>query len=270
MKLLRLCVSVLFVIVLVVFVVFQFNQLSADKTIPKITVDGDTLQVALDAKEEDLLVGISAYDEKDGDLTHKVIVESISRFTEPGVSIVRYAVCDSDNHAAYATRTIIYSNYKPPRFSLSDSLVFSISQNINIRDILGATDAIDGDIGNKVIITANEYSANIPGVYYISAKVTNSKGDMITQQFPVYVEERSLSAPQLELAQYICYLSVGESFDIDGNVTSALSAGGEDMRAEIEIDTNLDTSKPGMYEIHYRATDSAGRIGHEIAIIIVE
>ncbi len=270
MKILRLCVSLLFIIVLVTFIIFQFYQLRVDKTIPQITVEGERIEVSLDSTNEDLLIGVSAYDEKDGDITDKVIVESISRFIEPGVSVVRYAVCDSDNHAAYATRTIIYSNYKPPRFSLSDSLVFSISQNINIRNILGAVDSIDGDISHKVIITANEYSANIPGVYYISAKVTNSKGDLITHQFPVYVEERSLSAPKIELGQYISYISVGDSFDIEGNVLSAVGAGGEDLKGTVDIDTNLDTSKPGMYEIHYRVSDGAERIGHEIAIIIVE
>lgn len=270
MKLLRLCVSVLFIIVLVIFVVFQFTQLSVDKTIPQITVDGDRIEVSLDATDTDLLKGVRAYDEKDGDLTDKIIVESISRFIEPGISVVRYAVCDSDNHAAYATRTIIYSNYEPPRFSLSDSLLFNISQNINIRNILGATDSIDGDISRKVIITANEYSANIPGVYYISAKVSNSKGDMITEQFPVYVEEISLSAPEIELEQYISYISVGESFDIEGNVVSATSSVGEDLKSQLNIDTNLDTSTPGMYEIHYRVTDGAGKLGHKIAIVVVE
>lgn len=270
MKLLRLCVSLLFVIVLVTFVVFQFNQLKVDKTIPRITVDGDKIEVSLDATDADLLIGVSAYDEKDGDLTDRIIVESISRFIEPGVSLVRYAVCDSDNHASYATRTIVYSNYEPPRFSLSGSLLFNISQNINIRNILGAVDSIDGDISDKVIITANEYSANIPGVYYISAKVTNSKGDLITEQFPVYVEEISLSAPEIELEQYISYISVGESFDIEGNVVSATSASGEDLKDKISIDTNLNTSESGMYEVHYRVTDGEGKVGHRIAIVVVE
>ncbi len=270
MKILRLCVSVLFVIVLVIFIIFQFNQLRVDKTIPQISVEGEKIEVSLNVTDADLLIGVTAYDGKDGDLTDKIIVESISRFIEPGISIVKYAVCDSDNHAAYATRTIVYSNYKPPRFTLSDSLVFNISQNINIRNILGATDSIDGNISSKVIITANEYSANIPGVYYISAKVSNSKGDLIMQQFPVYVEERSLAAPTLELKEYIAYLKVGEQFDIHGNVSSALSSNGDNLTDRINIDTNLDPTKPGMYEIHYRVADDDGRIGHKIVIIFVE
>lgn len=270
MKILRLCVSSLFIIVLVMFIIFQFKQLKVDRTMPTIKVESDVIEIGLDVTNEDLLEGVTAYDKKDGDLTSKIIVESISRFIEPGVSIVRYAVCDNDNHAAYATRTIIYTNYTPPRFHLSDSLVFSISQNINIRNILGAVDSIDGDISNKVIITANEYSANIPGVYYISAKVANSKGDMIMHQFPVYVEEISLAAPKIELKDYVAYLKVGEDFDVNGNVLSALSSDGKDLSDRINIDTNLDLTKAGMYEVHYRVSDDNGRIGHEIVIIFVE
>ena len=72
MKILRLCVSTLFVIVLVFFIIFQFNQLSVDKTIPQITVEGEKIEVSLDATDADLLVGVKAYDEKDGDLTEKI------------------------------------------------------------------------------------------------------------------------------------------------------------------------------------------------------
>ena len=61
-----------------------------------------------------------------------------------------------------------------------------------------------------------------------------------------------------------------ESFDIEGNVVSATSSVGEDLKAQLNIDTNLDTSTPGMYEIHYRVTDGAGKLGHKIAIVVVE
>ena len=111
MKLLRLCVTLLFIIVLAVFIIFQFQQIKTDKTLPKITVAEGILDVTIDVTTEKLLEGVTAYDEKDGDLTDKIVVESISRFTEPGISIVKYAVCDSNNHVSFATRTIRYTNY---------------------------------------------------------------------------------------------------------------------------------------------------------------
>ena len=54
---------------------------------------------------------------------------------------------------------------------------------------------------------------------------------------------------------------VGENFDIDNNILSAFGSDGQNLTSQIYIDTNLDLSTPGMYEIHYRVADSQGRIG---------
>ena len=270
MKILRYSVLILFLITLCVFVWFNIAQMNVDDTIPAITIDGEMLDVSITATTADLMSGVRAYDEKDGDITDKVIIESISRFTEPGVSIVKYAVCDNDNHVASASRKITYTDYTRPRFTLSDSLVFGVSQNINIRKILGAVDSIEGDISNKVIITASDYSSSTTGIYYISAKVTNSKGDMISLQLPVYVEEMSLSAPEVVLENYLIYGHVGDTFDIMDNLVSATDFEQNDLTDQVQIDTNLSFAKPGIYEVHYRVADAFDRKGHAILTVIVE
>ena len=270
MRILRITVAALFVIVLCLFVFFHIQQRGADQSYPVITIENEVLNVSISATDTDLLEGVTAYDEKDGDISHKIIVESISRFTNPGESVVVYAVCDGDNYAVSASRKIVYTDYTPPRFTLTGSLVFGISQNINIRGLLGAMDSIDGDISDKVIITANEYTSNVAGVNYISAKVTNSKGDMILIQLPVYIEEMHLSAPVIELEHYMLYLKAGDSFDPHANLLSALDSAGNDISADVQLDTNLNTLKAGMYEVHYRVTDSSERRGHAILTVIVE
>ncbi|MBR4960023.1 MAG: DUF5011 domain-containing protein [Clostridia bacterium] len=270
MRILRIAVAFLFVIVLCLFIFFQIQQRGADKSYPVITIDNDVLHVSISATDADLLEGVTAYDEKDGDISHKVIVESISRFTTPGESVVVYAVCDEDNHAVSASRKIVYTDYTAPRFTLSGSLVFGISQNINIRGLLGAVDSIDGNISDKVIITANEYTSNVAGVNYISAKVTNSKGDMILIQLPVYVEEMHLSAPVIELEHYMLYLKVGDYLDPQANLISALDSAENDISEYVQLDTNLNTREAGIYEVHYRVTDSSGRREHAILTVIVE
>ncbi|MGM9642192.1 MAG: immunoglobulin-like domain-containing protein [Eubacteriales bacterium] len=270
MKILRASVLVLFSVTLVLFCFFKVGQQNTDKTYPVITVADEMLNVSISATKDDLLVGVTAYDAKDGDLTDKIIVESISRFTEIGVCIVEYAVCDSDNHTASATRKITYVDYERPRFTLSGSLVFGVSQVADVRKLLGATCSIDGDISNRVIITADEYSTSVAGAYKILARVTNSKGDVTSIELPVYIEERSLSAPKFELGQYLTYLKVGDSFDIDANMISCRDYDGNDISAEIITDTNLDLSKPGVYEIHYRVNDSLGRASHAVTTVIVE
>ncbi len=270
MRILRICITVLFAAVLCLFIIFNINYAKRDRTVPTITFDSDEISVPLHASREELLAGVTAYDEKDGDISNKIVVESISRFVEPGVSVVRYSVCDGDRHIASATRKVIYENYSSPRFTVSSSLVFPTGQSFNIHSIIGATDKIDGDISEKVIITVGDYSAQSSAVYSVDAKVTNSKGDMITRTFPVYVEDRSLSAPEIELKNYIIYCSVGETVDVGANIVSALTADGTDILGSVRTDTNLNTSKPGMYEIHYRVSDESGRTGHSVAFVVVE
>lgn len=270
MRVLRISVSVLFVVVLLLFSLFKIQQRSVDTTYPRISIENDMLEVSIDATTEDLLQGVTAYDEKDGDITSKIIVESISRFTSPGVCVVNYAVCDNDNHASSASRKITYTDYTGPQFTLSGSLVFGISQNINIRKLLGAVDSIDGDISDKVIITAHEYITTAAGVNYISANVTNSKGDMISIQLPVYIEDINLSAPKISLEHYMLYLHVGDTFDPAENLLSAVDENGVDVRDNVRIDTNLDLSTPGIYEVHYHVDDASERRGHAILNVIVE
>lgn len=270
MKILRFSVLTLFILTLCAFVVFNIMQIRLDHTYPTITIDDGILDVSLDADRDELLTGVTAFDEKDGDITDKVIIESISRFTDKGVSVVKYSVCDNDNHASSAQRKIRYTDYESPRFTLSDSLIFGVSENISIRYILGAMDCIDGDISDKVIITAIEYSSQTVGTYNISAKVTNSKGDKISVDLPIYIEQIALSAPKITLENYILYAEVGDEIDLKANLISAINVDGEDMRDSVLIDTNLDTSVAGQYEAHYRCTDAYGREAHKILTVIVE
>ena len=88
MKILRYSVLALFIITLCAFVWFNIMQLRLDHTYPEIIIENDIIDVSLDADRSELLTGVTAYDEKDGDITDKIIIESISRFTEKGVSVV--------------------------------------------------------------------------------------------------------------------------------------------------------------------------------------
>ncbi len=269
MRILRITVTVLFVLTTCMFVLFNIRYSKTDKTYPVITFDSETVNVPLQATDADFLVGVHAFDEKDGDISDKLIVESISRFTEPGVSIVKYSVCDGDKHSASAIRKVIYEGYSSPEFTLLSSLIFPIGQTVNIHSVLGATDKIDGDISDKVIVTSEEYSTASNGFYSITAKVTNSKGDLISLTLPVYVEERSLTAPEIKLGDYMIYCSKGDKIDCRANIKSAFTADGVSVTDSVSIDTNLDTNVPGMYEVHYRASDSLGRVGHVMAFVIV-
>ena len=269
MRILQLIVTGLFVLTFVLGLVSRIGD-RRDRTIPIITLDSEEIHISVNDSAEILLSGVSASDRKDGDLTDRVIVESVSRFLEPGVSKVTYAVWDNDDHVVKASRKVIYDDYTEPEFYLNRSLIFGTSQSVNITKCLGAYDIMDGDISDRVIITSTDYQVGSSDVFYIQARVTNSKGGSASLELPVFIEERSIAAPTITLESHLRYISVGEELDAAGNLFSAYTSGGGDITSTVRIDTDLDTNTPGVYLVHYYATDPQGRTTHEILVVVVE
>ena len=116
MKYFRIGISVLCALSICLYAIFFIREKSQDKTYPVISIDEEIIDVSIKVTDEELLKGVTARDAKDGDITSKIIIESVSDFIEHGVSIVTYSVCDNDNHATSATRKIRYTDYTEPVF----------------------------------------------------------------------------------------------------------------------------------------------------------
>ena len=270
MRILRIAVLGLFVVATVISgVLFVKDKITTDTTIPKITIEEEVLEVALDAEKDAFLKGVTAFDEKDGDITDKVIVESISKFIEEGVCKVSYAVCDNDNNVATAVRKVRYKGYKSPQFKMSGSPCYSIYEYIDLFDIISAKDCIDGDISKDIVITSKDFAGSTAGVFNIEATVTNSKGDTSTLKFPIVVEDRTPGAPVIELKDYLVYTSVNKTVDLKKMLLKATDNHDTDLTQSVRIETNADFSKEGTYSVHYYVTDELGSQGHTVLIIVV-
>ncbi len=281
MHIIRLGTAVLFCVVTVLFVmVWTGVQAEKDDTYPVITFPDEILDVSLHPGEEELLAGVQAYDEKDGNLTDSVMVESISNFLEPGISNVTYAVVDSNHHVTTATRKIRYTEYVPPQFTLNNDLLFSLTEAINLTGRLGAVDVIDGNISGRVKISTNDtITAGRVGVYQISMQASNSKGDVIYLNLPLYIEGIDPYAPEIHLSKYIIYTKVGEMVQLkdyigwagyERNVSYNTEPIVKDLTDKVVYETTLDINTPGVYQADYYVKDEDGREGHSILIIVVE
>ena len=270
MKPFRIIVLIVFVIVSIASAaVFISEKLAVDKTIPQITVEGDMIEVSLKAKDEELLAGVTAYDEKDGDLTEKIIIESISRFTEKGVSKVTYAVCDSNNNVAKASRMIRFKGYESPKFKVTGNLCFSLYEHIDIRELILATDSLEGNIKNNIIVTSDDYATSIAGAFTLNVFVTNSKGDSSTIKLPLIVEDRPLSVPTIELKEYLVYIGKGKTIDFNSYIVDALDIEEVSLKSQVTVESNVNFNEPGTYNVHYYVTDKNGLRGHSILTVIV-
>ena len=167
MKKLRWFAITLFLLSVAVYALNQ-NQIrrKTDQTIPKISMDQDEIQVSVKDPEKVWKKGITAYDEKDGDITDSLVIESVSTFLEKGRRLVSYAAFDRDGHVAKASRQLIYTDYHSPKISCAKPFSFPVGTQ-DILDSVYATDCIAGE-------------------YEIWLQVTNSCGDMVT--VPVTLE----------------------------------------------------------------------------------
>lgn len=271
MKLLRFVVLIAFVFVSIASVtVFISEKVNTDKTIPVIKVEGDIIDVSLKATDEELLVGVTAYDEKDKDLTDKIIIESISRFTEKGVSKVIYTVCDSDNNVSKATRLIRFVGYESPKFKVSGNLCFSLYEYIDITGMISAVDSLEGPITSNIIVTSDNFSSSITGAFSIDATVTNSKGDSASVKLPIIVEDRPLSVPTIELSEYLIYVDKGQKVDFRSYIVDALDLNEQSLKNNVTVEANMvDFNTPGTYNVHYYVTDANALRGHSVMTVVV-
>lgn len=271
MKILRVLTVLLFIGAACLFGWYYIKERnSTDYTLPSIQVEEELLQISIHDGEEVLLQGIQAFDAKDGDLTDKVIVESISQFVEEDTCTVTYAVADSDKHVAKCTRKIRYTDYEEPCFYLKKPMVVALGSVVEVTDYVGATDCIEGDISDRVIITATDYQAGTSGVYSLSLQATNSKGDIVYLNLSMYVEEENLRAPVIQLSEHLIYVEKGQELDFSSFVTSVESVYSRIDEDSFLISENYDPNTPGVYDVHYYVLDTLGNEEHTVLTVVVE
>mgnify|MGYP001428578059 CR=1 FL=1 len=135
-------------------------------------------------------------------------VKSVTR----GDTAVTYAVADSDGHVTTKTRTVIYTDYVSPRFSLTKALRYAPGEAMQVRDRLRATDTLDGDLSDSVKVTSTALSSSVEGTYPVTFEVVNSLGDAVSLTLDVEIHARTADEPRITLSQYIVYLNEGETF----------------------------------------------------------
>lgn len=84
-------------------------------------------------------------------------------------------------------------------------------------------------------------------------------------------EERDPDAPILELTDDHIYLKVGERFNYMSYIKKMEDVDGSDLSHYIYLDSYVDTSVPGDYELTYRITSTiTGKSDSKVLIVTVE
>ena len=255
---------------------------SLDTTGPVITIDDGVLEISVKDDDSALMQGITALDDRDGDVTGRMLVESIYGITEDKLTTVTYAAFDRAGNVTKVQRQVRYKDYKAPRFELYDSLCFPGGSGFDVLDYIGAQDVIEGDIRRRVratLVSATKSISEI-GSHVVRFQVTNSLGDTTQVDLPVSVYDPEWYTAAVELEEYLIYLKVGDSFDPEDYLKTFLVRGTEiDVSRQVpedvycSIDSGVSTRRPGVYTVTYNLSKNVNLTtfsGQAVLVVIVE
>ena len=272
---------------------------------PQIEMDSQRIEVSVRDPQIKLLAGMTATDARDGDVTDTLVIENISDFISENTRTVTYAAFDKNNNVTKATRSMVYTDYAPARFSLTGPLRFPASTTQQtILNTVTVTDSIDGDLSDKInFSTTSVINVDTAGDYRVTMEVTNSAGDTFSLPLTVTIYDNSSYSTilRINLKTYLVYTKIGQALDpmafLDGMIYRGTSyeitegegtfrvdtsnMGREELEAFRKQDPAVKRSRfevldmtnynyPGVYEIQYTIGDDEGNRGRTILTVIVE
>lgn len=266
MKALRTGLIICLVVVTALFAAGQvYTRIIADNTRPVITLDSDCITVSVEDGKSALLQGVSAVDDRDGDISAQVIVSGVSKLIGNNTAKVSYMVFDKAGNMGSAARYVMYSDYHRPRFMLTQPLVYNLGETVSLSGRLQAQDAVDGDITDSIRVLSSDIISSVEGVYSLSLQVTNSLGDTAQVTLPVTIRREAEGESHITLRRYLVYVEQGGSFDARTYID--IVPGGS--AADVRIDSGVDVNTAGSYIVTYSCT-VGGRTCTAIMTVVVE
>lgn len=288
MKKIRKIIGLLFAVSCVVSALYYVKVKMVEDTIPpEITCDKDTIEISVKDDSSVLMEGLSASDNRDGDITDSIRVDSMSHFVNGHKRFVNYVVFDKANLAGSVTRTVVYKDYTPTKIKVKEPLMYLLRDfpNVNLGENITARDCLDGNISNQVRTIIGSGFIGDAGIFDLTLQVSNSAGDVRT--IPVELtlidsdDEVSLQKEFPLLKDYILYTKVGKSVNAKDNIRGLWKAGAEYIFTNSEEESvsaddisystsKVNYNKPGIYTITYAYTAEDAKKAETKCYVVVE
>ena len=270
MRYLRLATFLIFAVACILTGWTVYRDLTLDKTPPEIVDALGPISISVADPQEALLQGLTANDSHDGDLTDKMIVERISRFSDNGVVNVDYVVFDQAGNLCRYSRTVTYQDYSSPQLHLEAPLVYRVGEDIAIMDKLKLIDCLGGDITTKLKIQSSNINESQAGQYEFTASAVTDMGDEVSVRLPVNIMSYDANAPVIELSEYLVYTKAGEPFSPADYITGVKDMNGFSINiSEVFIFCQVDLDQPGGGQYRMEVIDGNGRKGYAFLSVIV-
>ncbi len=291
MRRLKIGIRLIFVTACLVLAGYLVKTMYLDKNAaPEILCEEEVIEVSVQDEDMDaaLKKGLTATDDKDGDITEHIRVASMGRLEEDNSRNVKYIVFDSSNQACVLERTVTYTDYVSPKIYMSKAFRYDVSlvYNTSFANYLTAEDCLDGDLTNQIRVNLGEdYNASKAGDYAVTIQVNNSAGDVCLIPAELTIIDSSDAAEKGKyyplLSDYIVYTTVGKKLDLEKYIIGLEVNGVQytyeeeydiigDSKEQIEVISDIDYKTPGTYVVEYRYTSQNGFSAVTKQYVVVE
>lgn len=224
----------------------QYRKATDDVVPPRLSCESEVITAGVGITEEELLVGVNAYDEVSGDVTHNLVVEDISDFISENTRIVTYAAIDDSMNVGRLERTLVYTDYKEPVFSLNAPLSYSVGSKVDLLENVTAASNLDGDLTDKVRYGLNGVIDNmVPGKYSVEYRVTDTAGKTSYLNTEIEIYDSAYAGISVKLSKYLVYINKGAKFDADAYFKSS------NIEGELTVVSDVNTKEEGVYYVDY-------------------
>ena len=274
MRALKIILCVLTALSILAFgLAIYYTQFFKDKVAPEFRLDSNVISVSVNDKDDALLQGVTASDDRDGDITDQIIVDGVTQLTGPNTARVRYYVFDKAENLAVASRTVRYTDYTSPRISILQPLVYDVGKTVVLRGKVTAHDVLEGNITSSIRLSSDDLNNKSVGTYRLTIWVMNRMGDVSHVTVPVIVREAEPDAPVITLKRYLVYLERGDDFDPEDYFESFYSSPNVPIAGSFDrltVTGSVDTQTPGTYDVSYSYTNTYGCTSEVYLTVVVE
>lgn len=251
-------------------------RMSTDKEGPKIYFDDSDITFSDDMTNEELLEGVRAEDEIEGDVSDTLTVESVYPIDDE-TAVAVYVAKDSKNNITKVKREMKYEGE-------SDDKESSEKEKNNEKESSEDEETkenTESDVTPAVTEAPEENSAEAqqPEETPSPSPDAELQANTAAEEEAARTEQETLAAqmpaqsPRIYLTDYLIHIKQGENIDKLSYVKEIQDDADNisELWHYIQVDGTLDTNVPGTYELTYYVTDSNNNISNMAVLkVIVE
>lgn len=218
-----------------------------DRTAPVITVSDKKMSYTAGDSYEQLLEGVTATDNKDGDLTDEVFVDRVVP-TSKKKAVVYYGVMDKSNNVGTARKTVTYHGDNNMG---SDAEDIAPADNADAENATQPDQSADQEQKDADKQQPDQQQADQPDATTDNLKANGEKPAM------------SLTATSETIAR-------GSNFNATSMVKDVVDDKDDrdTLFRQLHVDGTYDTTKSGTYELTYYVQDSDGNTSDPITFTL--